>query len=217
MIAMVKFRFVAAAAITLAWISAGNALAHCDSLDGPVVTKAREALAKKDVTPVLPWVAEEDEGKIRQAFEMAIAVRERGGKERELADRFFFETLVRVHRAGEGAPFTGLKPAGLDRGAAILAADRSLETESPKAVLELIEQTVLEGIRTHYAAAVAKKEHAEESVEAGRDYVRAYVSYVHYVERLYHDASLSIAHDAEVVGEREPARPGPTAAPTHGH
>jgi hypothetical protein len=35
-----------------------------------------------------------------------------------LADRYFFETLVRLYRAGEGAAYKGLKPAGRDLGAA---------------------------------------------------------------------------------------------------
>lgn len=45
---------------------------------------------------------------------------------RQLADMHFFETLVRLHRAGEGAGFTGLKPAGRDLGPAIPAADKAL-------------------------------------------------------------------------------------------
>ena len=203
---MAKFGCVAAAVIIITWISAGRALAHCDTLDGPVVTKARQALEKRDVKLVLPWVAAKDEGEIRHAFELAVAVRGKGEKEKELADRFFFETLVRVHRAGEGAPFTGLKPAGLNMGPAIPAADKALETGDPKAVLDLINEKVHEGIHRYYMAATEKKKHAGESVEAGRDYVQAYVPYVHYVERLYNDATAPIAHGAGDVG-----------GPGHGH
>ena len=88
------------------------ALAHCDTLDGPVVKDARAALDAKDLTPVLKWVEYEKEGEIREAFQHALAVRALGPEARALADRFFFETLVRVHREGEGAPYTGLKPEG---------------------------------------------------------------------------------------------------------
>jgi len=214
---MAKFGCIAAAVIIITWISAGRALAHCDTLDGPVVTKAREALEKKDVTLVLPWVAAEDEGEIRHAFELAVAVRGKGEKEKELADRFFFETLVRVHRAGEGAPFTGLEPAGLDLGPAIPAADKALETGDPKALLNLINQKVHDGIHKYYMTAIEKKVHAGESVEAGRDYVQAYVPYVHFVERLYDAASTPIAHGGGDIGEGKHGHPEPASVKAHAH
>ena len=118
------FGSVATAVILLVLATAGNALGHCDTLDGPVVNLARQALAKGDVKIVLPWVAADKEAEIRKAFDLAVAVRGKGEKERELADTYFFETLVRVHRAGEGAPYTGLKPAGLDPGPAGAFAER---------------------------------------------------------------------------------------------
>jgi hypothetical protein len=214
---MAKIGCVAAAVIIVTWISTGRALAHCDTLDGPVVAEAREALEQNDVTLVLPWVAAKDEGEIRHAFELAVAVRGKGGKEKELADRFFFETLVRVHRAGEGAPFTGLKPAGLDMGPAIPAADKALETGDPKAVLDLINEKVHEGIHKYYMAATGKKKHAGESVEAGRDYVQAYVPYVHYVERLYNDATAPIAHGAGDVGGAGHGHPEKAGTGEHAH
>ncbi len=214
---MAKFGCVAAAVIIITWIFAGRALAHCDTLDGPVVTKAREALTKKDVKLVLPWVAAEDEGEIRHAFELAVAVRGKGEKEKELADRFFFETLVRVHRAGEGAPFTGLKPAGLDMGPAIPAADEALDTGDPKPLLALIEEKIHEGIHQYYVEAMEKRNHAGESVEAGRAYIQAYVPFLHFVERLYVDATTPIAHGAGDIGEGKPAHHEPAATQTHAH
>jgi hypothetical protein len=99
------------------------AFGHCDGLDGPVVTVARKALETGNVNLVLPWVRVEDEGEIRKAFDQARSVRKLGGEARKLADTHFFETLVRIHRAGEGAPFAGLKPAGRDLGPAVPAAD----------------------------------------------------------------------------------------------
>ena len=124
--ATTRWGIAAAAFVALVIGTAGSALAHCDTLDGPVVTLARQALAKGDVTPVLPWVAKEKEAEIRKAFALASAVRGKGEKEKELADMYCFETLVRVHREGEGAPYTGLKPAGLDLGPAIPAAPECL-------------------------------------------------------------------------------------------
>jgi hypothetical protein len=53
--------------------------------------------------------------------------RHEGPASREVADRHFFETVVRLHRAGEGAPYTGLKPAGLDVGPVIPVAEHGLQ------------------------------------------------------------------------------------------
>jgi len=188
--------------------TAGNALAHCDTLDGPVVTLAREALDRKDVKLILPWVAAGQEGEIRKAFDLTMAVREKGEKEKELADMYFFETLVRIHREGEGAPYTGLKPAGLDLGPAIPAADKALESGDPGPLLKLINEKIHGGIHKYYMEAKEKKAHAGESVEAGRAYVQAYVPYLHFVERLYLDASTPVAHGAGEGTHDVRAKPG---------
>jgi hypothetical protein len=173
-------------------------IGHCDTMDGPLVTLARKALEVSNVDLVLPWVQERDESAIRAAFTHTLQVRQTGPAARELADRYFFETLVRVHRTGEGAPYTGLKPAGLDLGPAIPAADRALEDGSPEPVIELITDAVRRGIRTHHAEAMEKKRFDPHDVRAGRAYAEAYVAYVHYVEHLYLAATrASHGHDPE--------------------
>jgi hypothetical protein len=165
------------------------AAGHCDGMDGPVVTLARRALESGNVNLVLPWVREQDEAQIREAFAHALAVRRLGGEARSLADQHFFETLVRVHRAGEGAPFTGLKPAGRDLGAAVPAADRALEDGSIDKVLRVLNDAVRNGLHEHYHRAASRKDFAPDDVKAGREYVEAYVPYIHYVERLWDTAS----------------------------
>jgi hypothetical protein len=167
------------------------ATAHCDGLDGPVVTLAREALETGNVHLVLPWVPTDDEAEIRRAFDHTRAVRPLGPEAKGLADTFFFETLVRVHRASEGAPYTGLKPAGLDRGPAIPAADKALESGSIAAVEQLLTDAVRQGLREHFQAAMSRKQFPPNDVEAGRRYVEVYVSYVHYVEGLWEAATQS--------------------------
>jgi Family of unknown function (DUF6448) len=207
---------VAAAVIILVLGTAGNVLAHCDALDGPVINLARQALAKGDVKIILPWVAADKEAEIRKSFDLAMAVRGKGEKEKELADMYFFETLVRVHREGEGAPYTGLKPAGLDLGPAIPAADKALESGDPGPLLKLMNEKIHAGIHKYYMEAKEKKAHAGESVEAGRAYVQAYVPYLHFVERLYMDATTPIAHGAG-EGTHEAARHPEPAAPAAEH
>jgi Family of unknown function (DUF6448) len=92
---------------------------HCDSLDGPVVTAARRALDAGNVDVVLPFVPEQGEAEVKDVFQSTLQGRQLDDETREVADRLFFETVVRVHRAGEGAPYTGLKPAGLSFGPVI--------------------------------------------------------------------------------------------------
>jgi len=167
-------------------------LAHCDGLDGPVVKAAQRALDMRNPAFALIWVQAKDEPEIRTAFERTLAVRALSPSAKELADRFFFETLVRVHRAGEGAPFTGLKPAGLNLGPAIPAADSAIEQGSVESVVRLLTVAMQEQLREHFNEVVSAKAFMPDDVTAGRAYVKAYVEFIHYVERVY-EASTAVA------------------------
>lgn len=170
------------------------ASAHCDTLDGPVVAAARKALDTGKPDPALVWVKPEAEKEIRDVFARALAVRKAGGAARDLADMYFFETLVRVHRRGEGAPYDGLKPAGQIE-PPIAAADRALTTGKLDQVSRLVSSRTEEGLHKHFKQVMAKKKYDPNNVEAGRAYANAYVEYVHYVERLY-NAAETLAPDA---------------------
>lgn len=167
--------------ITFALLLPGLAWAHCDALDGPVILEARVALEANDVTPLLKWVRAQDEAEIREAFARTVAVRKLGAEAKKVADTYFFETLVRVHRAGEGAPYSGLKPAGMID-PAFVKADRVLEGGPVDELADSIGAHAEEGLRERYARAAEARKHANDSVEAGRKYVEAYVDYIHYVE-----------------------------------
>ncbi len=130
---------------------------------------------------------------IRKAFEQALAVRTKGLEAREMADMYFFETLVRLHRASEGAPYNGLKPTG-DLDPVIDLMDKALETGDEAALLEHLTELVNEGINRRFSRAVVARKHAEETVEAGREFVEAYIDYIHYVERLFMDAKGHGSH-----------------------
>ena len=136
-----------ATAAALAWTA--PAAAHCDTLDGPVVGAARKALDSGNVNLVLVWVQKKDEADIRKQFERTLAVRKTGDQARELADMYFFETLVRIHRAGEGAGYTGLKPAGKVE-APIAAADKSLETGKLQDAAQLVFKRVEQGLHRNF-------------------------------------------------------------------
>jgi hypothetical protein len=183
----------------IAGFSPARVFAHCDTLDGPVVKAAQQALEERNVDLALIWVQKGDEIEIRGAFEETLAVRVLTPQARKLADRHFFETLVRVHRAGEGAPFTGLKPAGSNLGPAVPLGDKALDARELEPVLHLLSSELRRGLHERFTAAVSKKKFAANDVEAGRDYVKAYVIYIHYVEALYRAATTAgHAHPEEI-------------------
>jgi len=162
-----------------------RAHAHCDGLDGPVVKAAQKALETGNVNLVLVWVRKEDESEIREAFQKTLAVRKLNAEAKQLADMYFFETLVRIHRAGEGAPYTGLKPAGRDLGPAIPAADKAPESGKLEPVFKLLTDAVYDGLHARFEAATSKKNYKVDDLDAGREYVEAYVTFLHHVESLY--------------------------------
>ena len=168
------------------------ARAHCDTLDGPVVKAAQKALAERNVNLALAWVQPNDDAEIRRVFDQTLAVRKLGSEARELADRHFFETLVRLHRAGEGAPYTGLKPAGGDPGPAIPAGDEALATGNVEPLLKLLNAAVTHGLHARFEAARQKRKFAANDVAAGREFVKAYVSYIHFVEGVHEAASAGV-------------------------
>lgn len=169
------------------------ASAHCDGLDGPVVTAARQALDAGDVNRVLIWVKPADEATVREAFRKTAEVRRLSPRAKEVADTAFYETVVRVHRMGEGEPFTGLKPAGRDLGPAVPAADKALATGSVKPVVKLLTESVQHGIEQRYNEMVALRDFKPDDVAAGQKYVQAYVEYVHAVEKI-HQAAATEGH-----------------------
>jgi hypothetical protein len=158
-----------------------------------VVRDARAALEKGDPSTVLKWVSSDRENEIRNAFARTLEVRSLGGSAKQLAEQYFFETLVRVHRAGEGEAFTGLKPAGsIDPG--IAAADAALESGSSTALRRELAEAVEAGVRKRFDLALARRKQSNDSIEAGRDYVVAYVDYVHFVESAQHLAEQGAPH-----------------------
>ncbi len=191
------------------------ARAHCDTLDGPVVKTARSALETGKVAPVLAWVKARDEAEVKAAFEKARAARKLGPEARAVADTWFLETQVRLHRAGEGAPFTGLKPAGLDLGPAVPAADEAVDKGSAPEVEKLLVDAVRQGLRERFHRLHQLKKPGDD-VAAGRAWVEAYVPWVHYVEGVYQAAAGKHAAHAEPAAETH-AETEPAGHGQHAH
>lgn len=186
------------------------ARAHCDTLDGPVVKTAEAALEAREVAPVLAWVKPEGEAEIRAAFQEAVHARAASPAARAASDRRFLETLVRVHRVGEGAEYTGLKPAGEGMTKGLKAADSAIEKRDASAVERLLADAARSGVRHRFAALKALPPPGSD-VAAGRRWVEAYVEYVHFVERAEAALASGGAHHAE--GHDHAASPAAARAP----
>lgn len=174
---------------------------HCDSIDGPVVTAAREALESQEVGLILPYVPKEGEGEIKKAFEQVIAARQSDSTLiTELADTYFFETVVRVHRAGEGAPYTGLKPAGLDVGPVIPVAEKAIETGEVDELTSLLCDLVRKEVEHRFERMMHLRQHTSHGVDAAREYVEAMLGLQVWSHKLYLAAK---ARPHENAGEHE--------------
>ncbi len=169
---------------------------HCDSMDGPVVTAARHALEKEDVNLILPYVKDNASADIKSAFEKALRARKADPAAREVADLYFFETAVRLHRAGEGAPYTGLKPAGLDVGPVIPVAEKAIKTGSPDELVRLLTNTLRDEVRHRFDHMTHLREYRNGDVAKAREYVEAMLGLEVYSHQLY-KAMKAAPHEGE--------------------
>ncbi|MFN3622028.1 MAG: DUF6448 family protein, partial [Nitrososphaerales archaeon] len=166
-------------------------------MDGPVVTAAKKALETGNVNLILPWVPKKAEEELKKAFEKTLQVRKLGQEAAELADYWFFETAVRLHREGEGAPYTGLKPAGLDWGPIVPRAEKAIEKGNPKEVIDFIVHTVEEELQRRFKHAMEKKKYDVDDVDAAREYVHAMLDFVLYAHHLYTNIKSGEVHGEE--------------------
>lgn len=169
---------------------------HCDSWSGPVVRAAKHAIQAGRVDLVLPYVPAAGEAEVTKAFEETMALRAQSPEVAAFADRWFFENVVRIHRAGEGAPYTGLKPGDLSEGPVIPVAERALETGSPDELIGLIHDTVAEQVKHRLEHALQLKTHADAGVPEAREYVEAMLGLQVWSHKLYL-AALASAHAGE--------------------
>lgn len=202
--ALVAALLVAGAAVLL---PAQPALAHCDNVKGPVVTAAREALAKNDVNLALPYIKAEYEAELTAAFGEAREAMKQGGKAAELAEHWFAETTVRLHRQGEGAGYTGLKY-DTDFGLALHAAEEAVETGDLHHVVEVLDEALVAQLEAKYAAIVKTREAAakEGTVAANREAVEAVLIFETYVDTIAkaisaedHHAEGGAGHGAKAI------------------
>jgi hypothetical protein len=181
----------------LAGLVVREASAHCDTEDGPAATDGRRALASGNVSIAAKWVRPEDEPELRAVFEKALRVRAAGGEVSEVADRWFIENLVRIHRAGEGAGFEGLKPVGTPVPTQVRAADEALAEGSIEPLRGLVDSGRWAELEDRFQRALALKDFVDDDLDAARAYMSAYVSFFKFAEGEDHDHH-HYAHRAQV-------------------
>lgn len=186
---MIRIKLLVAPVLAAGLLFSSGAQAHCDSIDGPVAKGAQAALDAGNVNLALPFAPAAAEGEIKAAFERSLKVRGLGPDAKALADRAFIETTVRLHRAGEGAGYTGLKPAGLDHGPAIPGAERAVATGNLAPVKALLVEELEHGLHTRFAPVGATQKDARPPLAAAdvppaRARISAELGFVTYVEGL---------------------------------
>lgn len=167
-----------------------SAQAHCDTVDGPVAKAAYQALETGNVNIVLPFAPPNAEAEITAVFDQAVNVRAKDAESKALADRYFLETVVRLHRQGENAPYTGLKPAGQDFGPVIPAAENALAQGTSEALVDLLTTAVRQEVEQRFKHVVetkslprAPKGYAD--VAQARERVETELGFVLYAEGLH--------------------------------
>ena len=158
---------------------------HCDTMDGPVVTAAELALEMENINYILPYVKEDFEGELKDAFDKTVIVRELSGDAAEVADYWFFETAVRLHMIGMGKTYTGIKHSGLNRRSIINKAEEAIETGDKSELEEFLMDFIGEAFESRFETAMFNKEYDLNDVEAARDYVNSVLDFVGFSHKLY--------------------------------
>ena len=176
-----------AAALAIVVLHPQRASAHCDTMDGPTAQDGIKALDTGNLNHVLKWITAEGETELSSVFERSLAARELGGAAREVADRWFLENLVRIHRVGEGAGFTGLEPSGARIDEKVAGADRSIAEGSLQPLAGLVPADRLPELERRFATVLERRDYDIDDVAAGRAYIEAYVSFFKFAEGEDHD------------------------------
>jgi hypothetical protein len=188
-------------AFLILFLFSGKSLfAHCDGLDGPVVQAAKKSLETGDINFTLIWINEEYSEEVANVFRKILNVRGFSSEAREIADNYFFETVVRLHRQGEGEPFTGLKPEGRNLGPAIPAADLAVEKNSAADLQAILQDSLINRLNELFERVMHTKNFSADDVEAGREFVESYVNFIHFAEKSY---EMNTGHHTHSVDQHE--------------
>jgi hypothetical protein len=177
-----RFGLVPLFILSMLILSTNVTFAHCDTMDGPLIADARKAMGQNNVNYVLKWVSAANESEIRDAFNLVMKVKGLSPEAKELSEKYFFDTLVRIHRAGEGEPFTGVKPAGTPIDDKVLAADKSIEIGNLSPLKNMVSKDILQELTKRFNKVMSLKNFDVNNVAAGREYIEAYVQFFKFAE-----------------------------------
>jgi hypothetical protein len=196
--ALVATTVAAALAVTVIAVQAPPASAHCDSRQGPVVAAAQQALEKGDVKLILPYVKADQEKELTLAFDQTIAIRKRGTEVQQVADEYFLETAVRLHRVGEGASYTGIKEHA-EENPALTAAETSLQQGKPDEVITVLDTNLKAKVAERFQGVLDARaaEKANPTVETSRERVEAELMFEKYVLEISSAIDAAASHEAE--------------------
>jgi hypothetical protein len=164
-----------------------RASAHCDTMEGPTAQDGLRSLETGSPAPAMKWVGPDDENELREVFEQALAARDLGPAARSVAERWFIENLVRIHRAGEGAPYSGVQPYGTPVDERVAAADAAIASGDLAPLEGLVPADRWAELQRRFAAALDRKDYDTSDVDAGRAYIETYVSFFKYAEGEDHE------------------------------
>lgn len=171
-----------ATAVGIVAASPLTAFAHCDTMEGPTVGDGKKAMANNNVNYVLKWVQPQYADEITDKFELSMKVKDLSPEAKELSEQYFFSELVRLHRAGENAPFDGLKPEGTPVDEKVQAADDSIAQGNLEPLKEMVEEEKMAELTERFEKVMALKDFDVNDVEAGREYIEAYVQFFKFAE-----------------------------------
>lgn len=156
--------------------------AHCDTMDGPVVADSKKAFDSKNINYALKWVKAGDEAEVRQAFDLAMKVRPLNNDAKLVAEQYFYNILIRVHRAAEGESFTGVKPSGTPIDENVREADKAIESGNLSKLETMVPKNRLPELKERYNKVMTMKNFDVNDLNAGREYIEAYVQFFKYAE-----------------------------------
>lgn len=172
------------ALLAIAMFFGTPAFAHCDSYDGPTVKDALKALETNNVNLVLKWIQVNQEPEIIALFNKTYNLRKGDKEVYAIVEKHFLETLVRLHRETEGAPFTGLKPAGTTK-PIIQLSDQAIASGSIDELILKLSGHIEKVIREKYQKVSDLAKVKNTSAAKGREFVAAYIDYTHTLEGIH--------------------------------
>ncbi|MBL1214224.1 MAG: hypothetical protein HND52_12770 [Ignavibacteriae bacterium] len=190
---LLKFKIFSLLLIFIFLLPSISVFAHCDSYDGPVIEDALKALDQNNVQLVLKWIEPQQEKEIITLFDKTYRLKNGDQQVYSIVEKYFFETLVRLHRETEGASYTGLKPAGSTTPFVVMA-DNSIAENDEEEVIKTVTTQLEQVLRERFDKVAKLSKTKDSSVEQGRAYVEAYVEYTHTLEGLEHLIQGPISH-----------------------